>query len=110
LVYCIVATDIFKMTNNRPKNSIEVSKILYLKDKEIYFLGLAYLRLAGILKLPSIRAHFFKTKNTGRLSIKFRCILTSQRLISSRSFKMTRMVYKFMLNASKMNGIRVAKR
>jgi hypothetical protein len=98
------------MTNNRPKNSIEVSKVLYLKDKEIYFLGFSYLGLAGILRAPSIRARLFKTKSSARLSIKFRCILTSQRLTSSRSFKMTRMVYKFMLNASKMNGIRVTKR
>lgn len=98
------------MINNRPKNSIEVSKMLYLKDKETYFLGFSSLSLAGILKLPYIRPQCPKIKNNARLSLKLRCILTNQRLISSKSYKMTRMAYKFMLNTSKINGVKVTKR
>jgi hypothetical protein len=98
------------MTNNRPKNSIEVSKMLYLKDKEAYFLGFSSLNLAGILKLPYVNNQPPKISNNTRLPLKLRCILTNQRLISSKSYKMTRMAYKFMLNTSKINGIKVTKR
>ena len=79
--------------------------MLYLKDKEMYFSGFSYLGLAGILKsLP------FKMKNSARFSLRRRCVLTNQRLITAKSYKMTRMVYKLMLNTSKINGVRVTKR
>lgn len=98
------------MINNRSKTSSELSKVLYLKDKEIYFLGFYFLGLAGILKFPSVRTKYSKTKNNAKPSVRFRCILTNQRLINSKSRKITRMIYKIMLNTSKINGIRVAKR
>ena len=59
------------MTNNRTKNSIEVSKMLYSKDKEIYFLGFSYLGLCGFLKSSSfLRARLSKAKNSTKLVTK----------------------------------------
>jgi len=98
------------MTNNRSKNNIEISKGLYLKGQEINLLSFFSLGLTGIVKIPSIRIQSSKIKNSPRLFLKPTCILTKQSLVSSKTYKMNRMVYKFMLNTSKINGVRVAKR
>jgi hypothetical protein len=94
------------MINQRHKNSVEVSKRSYFRSKELYCLGLSFLGLAGVSKIPNFRIAGVKVKSILRVSLTSRCVLSNQRLNNSRSYKMTRMVYKSMLNRSKINGVK----